>query len=389
MVRNGNIMSDNCTIEYSTEVRDNEMCRITPWDNQHPDGEAHLCSCVNHKKLSFHTDNKLCICSWDQEIETHSGRSCSHAIGNKYYEILPRIMVDDKDAIAEAIKKNKAIICKGYSFNCLAGCIRADIQIMPIKPDGCKQVELVKVLIQPYSVCAAEKKLHHSQKLIDIGKIASTLAHGVRNPLNAIKGAVVYLREKYRTEETLAEFTAIMEDEITRLENFITNFLSSSVSETDQRLTDINALLKKVEVFTSLQMYSRNIQSRFEFGEIPLITMNSFHLEQAILNVMNNAIEAMQNGGKLSIKTDTVECFSSPFIVIAISDSGPGMADKNPDDIIPSSNGNGRGFGLSIINEIMKHYGGHMEIDSKKNEGTTISLFIPNRTLITSSGRTS
>ena len=370
-------MSNNGTIEYSTSIRDNVMCHATRWDIKHPDEEDHPRACVVHEKLSFNADNKLCICSWEQEIETYSGRPSSQAVGNKYYNILPRIIVDDKDAVAEAIKKNKTISCKGYSFNCLMGSTKADIQITPEKPRGDNKVERVKVLIQPYSACAVENKLHQSQKLIDIGKIASTLAHGVRNPLNAIKGAVVYLREKYHSEETLTEFTKIMEDEITRLEHFITNFLSSSVSETEQRATDINALLKKIEIFTSLQIYTRNIQSRFEFGEIPPITMNSFHLEQAILNVMNNAIEAMEDGGKLNIKTDTAKCASHPFVVIAISDSGPGMAAQDPDGIIPSSNGNGRGFGLSITHNILKHYGGHMEMDSKKNVGTTISLFIP------------
>ncbi len=330
-----------------------------------------------NKELSFHTDDKLRICSWGQVIEAYSGRSSSQALGKKYHEILPRIIVDDKDAIAEAIKKNKTISCKGYSFNCLMGGTKADIRISPVKARGSKKVEMAKVLIQSCSACTVEKKLHQSQKLIDIGKIASTLAHGVRNPLNAIKGAVVYLREKYHSEDPLIEFTTIMEDEITRLEYFISNFLSSTVSETEQRATDINSLLKKIEILTSLQIYTRNIQSQFEFGEISPIAMNSFHLEQAILNVMNNAIEAMREGGKLNIKTATMERSGRPFVVIAISDTGPGMAANRPDEIMPGSKKNGRGFGLSITHEILKHYGGYLEIDSKKNEGTTISLFIP------------
>jgi len=329
------------------------------------------------KELSFHTDNKLCICSWEQEIAIYSGRTSEQTLGVKYYDILPRIIVNDKDALAESIKKNTTISLNGYSFNCLLGSTAADIQIAPVKPRSGKKVERVKVLIKPFSACAIEKKLHQSQKLIDIGKIASTLAHGVRNPLNAIKGAVVYLREKYRSEETLAEFTSIMEDEITRLEHFITNFLSSSVLETEQRATNINSLLKKIEILTSLQIYTRNIQSRFEFGDIPPITMNSFHLEQAVLNVMNNAIEAMKYGGKLNIKTDTAKRSNQSYVVIAISDTGPGMATKNPDDITLSSNSSGRGFGLSITYEILNHYGGHLEIDGKKDVGTTITLFIP------------
>jgi two-component system, NtrC family, nitrogen regulation sensor histidine kinase GlnL len=330
------------------------------------------------KELAFHTDDKLCIRSWEKDIETFTGQPSSRILGNKYFEVLPRILVNDKDAVSEAIKKRKAIACKDYSLNCLYGCIKADITITPQKARN-RKIDSVLVQIVPYSTCAVEKKLHQSQKLIDIGKIASTLAHGVRNPLNAIKGAVVYLREKYHNEETLREFTSIMEDEISRLENFISNFLSSSVLETEDRETDINALLKRIEIFTSLQMYTRSVQCRYEFGDVPPITLNTFHLEQAVLNVINNALEAMQCGGKLTIRTLTAERGAELFVVIAISDTGPGLTSETLDERTFERKENGRGFGLSITYEILKHYGGHIEIDGRKNEGTTISLFIPCR----------
>ena len=330
------------------------------------------------KELSFHTDDQLCIRSWEEGIESLTGQQSSRILGSKYYDVFPRIVVDDKDAVSEAIKKKKTISCREYSLNCLYGCVKADITITPEKTRGGK-IASVLVQIVPYSKCVAEKKLHQSQKLIDIGKIASTLAHGVRNPLNAIKGAVVYLREKYHHEETLREFTSIMEEEISRLENFITNFLSSSVLETEDRETNINALLKRIEVFTSLQMYTRNVQSHYEFGNVPSITINTFHLEHAILNVINNALDAMQTGGRLTIRTSTVERGIASFVVVAISDTGPGLSREALAEQTFERKENGRGFGLSITYEILKHYGGHIEIDGRKNEGTTISLFIPCR----------
>jgi two-component system nitrogen regulation sensor histidine kinase GlnL len=330
------------------------------------------------KEISFSADKKLCICSWGKEVAEFTGQSSTHIIGKKYYEIFPRIFTDNKDALSVAIKNVKPLSLKGYSFNCLYGRIKADIRIKPIKSRNHK-VDSVKVIIAPHSTCAVAKKLHQSQRLIDIGKIASTLAHGVRNPLNAIKGAVVYLREKYNYEEPLIEFMRIMEEEISRLENFISRFLSSSVSETEVRETDINSLLKKIEIFTSLQIYTRNVQSLYELGSIPPITINSFHLEQAILNVINNAIDAMIDGGQLKIRTFTEERSGRIFVVIAISDTGPGMSDRRIDDLSSENRENGRGFGLFITYEILKHYGGHLEIDSKKNMGTTIKLFIPSQ----------
>jgi len=330
------------------------------------------------KEISFSADKKLCISSWEKEVAEFTGQSSTDIIGKKYYEIFPRIFTENKDALSEAIKNDKTLSLKEYSFNCLYGRIKADIRIKPIKSSNHK-VDSVKVIISPHSTCAVAKRLNQSQRLIDIGKIASTLAHGVRNPLNAIKGAVVYLREKYDYEEPLIEFTKIMEEEISRLETFISRFLSSSVSETEVRETDINSLLKKIEIFTSLQIYTRNVKSHYELGSIPPIMINSFHLEQAILNVINNAIDAMTDGGQLTIRTFTEERSGRIFVVIAISDTGPGMSDRKIDDLSSEDRENGRGFGLFITYEILKHYGGHLEIDSKKNIGTTIKLFIPSQ----------
>ena len=328
------------------------------------------------KELTFTTDQSLRICAWGNEIAEFTGQPESAIVGKKYYDVFPRIYAENKDALSRVIKEKKALTLKQHPFRCPYGGLTADIKIKLVKSPA-RTKDLVQVAMRPSSTCAASQKLRQSKKLIDLGIIASTLAHGVRNPLNAIKGSVVYLREKYAGEDTLGEFTKIMEDEISRLEDFISRFLGSSVLETEMRETDINELLKRIEIFTSLQIYARNIQSRYEFGAVPPITINSFHLEQAILNVINNAIEAMQDGGQLSIRTSTTEQSGRHFVVIAISDTGPGIAAGKLDALTSDSRSNGRGFGFFITHEILNHYGGHVEIDSKKNVGTTITLFIP------------
>ena len=159
----------------------------------------------------------------------------------------------------------------------------------------------IRVIVRPHAPCAAARKLGEAQRLIDIGKIASTLAHGVRNPLNAIKGAVVYLRGKYAHEAPLIEFTRIMEEEISRLEGFISRFLSSSISTAESADVDVNSLLRRIEVFTAYQLFNRSITPVFELADVPPIRVNEFHLEQAVLNVVNNAIEAMKAGGRLTV----------------------------------------------------------------------------------------
>src|SRR5512143_656831 len=172
------------------------------------------------KELSFNIDRNLRIALWDQGIAQYTGTSSRRALGKKYFEVFPRIMVDQRDAVSEVFKKKKSLVLKSYRFQCPCGHISASIKLAPWT-NGSAGAKYVKVAVRPVSACFVEKRLDRSQKFIEIGKIASTLAHGVKNPLNAIKGAVVYLRDRYAHEEHLQEFTQIMEAEISKLESFI------------------------------------------------------------------------------------------------------------------------------------------------------------------------
>ena len=328
---------------------------------------------------SFCTDNRLRIIFLGKKIAELTGRSSSIVMGKKYHEVLPRIYHEGRDAISVAFKKNNTLILKGYSFNCLGAEIKADIRIRPLK-DMNGKVNRVKVSICPHQKCSAAEKLKYTQRLIDIGKIASTFAHRIRNPLNAIKGAVVYLREKYAREPTLIEFTNIIEDEISRLDSFISRFLSTSELDLESSEVDINSLLRKIGILTSLQAHSCNVKTVYEYGSIPHIRINPFQLEQAILNVINNAIEAMPSGGQLTVKTLTKNYSDTDFVITEISDTGPGISKGRINNLsmpLDSKNGKGKGYGLFITYEILRSYGGHLEIKSQKGAGTTVSLYVP------------
>ena len=136
-------------------------------------------------------------------------------------------------------------------------------------------------------------------------------------------------------------------------------------------------MLKKIAVIISLQAQSRNCQTAFSYGHIAPVMMNSFHLEHAILNVIDNAMEAMHLGGTLSIKTYMKSISGNNFVTIEISDTGCGMTRKKSADIPVSSGKKGRGLGLFITREILRSNGGHLEITSEKGSGTTVKLLLP------------
>lgn len=327
------------------------------------------------KVYSFSVDSRLRISSWGEEITKLTGKSASTTLGKNYYKVFPQIFSGEKDALSLALEKNKKITLKEYYFNCPLDHFKVDIEIDPLRT--AKGDNGVKISISHISTCSIIQKLQSSQRFIDIGKTASTLAHGVRNPLNAIKGAVVYLSEKYAKEPALIEFTKIMKEEISRIDNFISQFLSTSFSYERFSLTDINSLLKKIEVLTFLQTHTYNIRSIYEYGDIPSIMINYFQIEQAILNVINNAIEAMRSGGELKVRTQLETLTGIDFVTIKISDTGPGIAETRIDVRSIPTEDKGKGFGLFITREIIQYHNGHLEIKSKKGKGTTVKLYLP------------
>ena len=336
-----------------------------------------------NRSYKFSTDGNLCLDWFEENLSELLGHEyLAWSSGKKYYEVFPKITNGKKDAVRMAIDDGSEVRLKNKCLIFSSGQFLADILIRPLRSGA-------KVYIYPKRSCELANQLHNSQPLIDIGKIASILAHGVRNPLNAIKGAVVYLRDRYPSEQPLLEFTNLMEDEISRLDKFITSFLSTSIAEAGQEV-DVNQILKKIEIFVSLQSISKEVKTEFSYGSAPSVFINPFQLEQAVLNVVNNAIEAMSNGGTLAVNTFFEEEGTSPgrgFAVISISDTGSGIlgaigshhpaGGNYPAGYRLGAREKGKGFGLFLTREILRYYGGMLQIESRKNAGTTVRLCIP------------
>jgi len=329
------------------------------------------------KELSFAVDRNLRIRSWSEELESFTGMDASFAVGKKYFHLFPHFLIHEQDAVARTFQQQRTVSLKRHTFRCLSHHRMADIKISPVRT-GNDAVRQVQIVLHPSEPCTIGSQLVDAQKFIAIGKIAATLAHGVRNPLNAIKGAVVYLRDRYAQEKTLVEFTDILEAEISRLENFITCFLSTTTFDNDIMQVDVNELIRKIKVFISLQTYTRDIRCEYVLEDIPPIEISAFHLEQAMLNIINNAFEAMRSGGTLTIKTFLTNDSAAPSIAIEISDTGAGIdLPETCADRVQQPQRQGRGFGLFIADEIIKSYGGNLKIRGEHGKGTTVSFLLP------------
>lgn len=328
------------------------------------------------QEFTFAVDKRLCVRSWGDDISELTGEKKSAVLGKKYYRAFPRIMSGDHDCLLTVIEeKKKRVSLKGYRFYCPLDRLHADITIEPLKNK--KGVMGALVTLSNISVCSRAENLLSARRFINIGKTASSLAHGVRNPLNAIKGAVVYLTEKYQQEPALIDFAGIIKEEIARLDNFISRFLSTSLADPGHSLVDVNAIVKKIEVFTSFQSHAHKIETFYEYGKLPKVMADAFQLEQAILNIVNNAMEAMGSGGQLKVRTQMEKHSRLESILIEVSDTGAGILEASPDAPLVAERTRGKGFGLFITREILQSCGGSMEMNSKKGGGTVARLYLP------------
>jgi two-component system nitrogen regulation sensor histidine kinase GlnL len=330
------------------------------------------------RRYSFQVDDQLRLVARDDGY----GRGGSDPfLGAPYYECYPRLWQGADDAVAFTVERGEPLVLSGHRLHCFYGEINAaDIDIRPVfGPDGRCAGATVQVTALPG--CSVYGEMESARALVDIGKMSVTLAHGVRNPLNAIKGAVVYLKDKYISDATFVEFADIIEEEIHKLDGFITEFLGTSHLEPVREEIQLNELLERVVKLVSLQAQASHVRFNVEYGDLPPVMLDSFNFGHAILNVVNNALGAMEVGGSLSMHTSIMREAGQDVIVVEVADTGPGIRAAGQQELgnFPGagSRRQGRGYGLFITREIVRHHGGKIKITGNREGGTTVRIMLP------------
>jgi two-component system NtrC family sensor kinase len=235
---------------------------------------------------------------------------------------------------------------------------------------------------------AAYREMQHSAKLASIGRLAAGVAHEVNNPLAVIN-------EKAGLMQDLVEFTpnfpvkekfhALTDAILKAVERCrtITHRLLGFARRMDVKveLLELNELLQEVLGFLEKEALHRNIEVRLQLMDnLPKIASDRGQLQQVFLNILNNAFDAMQDGGMVTITTSEPDANE---VVVAIQDNGRGMSPETLahlfEPFFTTKKGYGTGLGLSITYGIVKKLGGHINVKSQEGVGTTFTAFLPKR----------
>ena len=233
----------------------------------------------------------------------------------------------------------------------------------------------------------AQESLLQSEKLASIGLLAAGVAHELNNPLTSILMNVNLLMEEVDQQSDLYGELRRISDDTVRCKRIIDDLRDfSRRHELEIRSCDLNEIVRKaVALILHQAKHSGITLKQPEYAALPLISCDPGRLQQVLMNVLVNAIQAMPSGGSLAVRTG----LRKQFAEITVEDTGIGISPDTRGKIFDpffTTKPDGTGLGLSIVYRIMEEHGGKVEIESSTGEeigagaessGTTVRLLVP------------
>ncbi len=226
-----------------------------------------------------------------------------------------------------------------------------------------------------------EQQIERSQRLTAMGELASGVAHEIRNPLNSISTIIQQLDKDFtpiKNEDEYHELSNIVYSEINRINQTVKDFLHFAKPEEIKPETfDFDILLKQIQMQYKGVLDKKNIRLEIDKKWMGIVTWDINKMKQVFLNLIDNAVDAIVKDGTISIKIDIS---SNKNVKIQIIDDGIGISDKAQPNIFNlyyTTKAKGTGIGLGIVQRIIFEHKGTININSKKDAGTTISIVLP------------
>ncbi len=231
------------------------------------------------------------------------------------------------------------------------------------------------------SLYAFDERLEREKSMM-LEEMAPVLAHEIKNPLGSIKGAAQYLATEIDNEENKQILNVIIE-ETDRLNGVMSQFLNyAKPFRYEKKKQKIEPILERVFSLLKARQIMDSVTIEKDIQEnLPTIKIDSEKIMQVILNIVFNAIEAMPEGGKLTIGAKKVEKENSEGIEIVIRDTGKGIAKEDIKNIFKpfyTSKERGVGLGLAICNRIVRNHGGMITVKSNLGKGSTFRIRLEN-----------
>lgn len=227
-----------------------------------------------------------------------------------------------------------------------------------------------------------QEALLEKEQLATVGELSAVIAHEVRNPIAIIKNAAATLRNPALADTDRGGLLSILDDETDRLNRIVNNLLAFARPVTPRRRpVEVASLVSHaLELAPQVRAFD-NIVIRNEASDAKdMVEVDPDLLRQAFMNIIDNAVQAMPQGGTLFVRTTVVREGDDEKIEITFEDTGEGMdplvRDRSRDPFF-TTRPSGTGLGLAIVERVMRAHNGSVDIESTYGKGTVVTLTLP------------
>jgi two-component system nitrogen regulation sensor histidine kinase GlnL len=336
-------------------------------------------------------DDELRVMLWNPAAEALLGRSARRAIGRPLKEVLPPDTslvrhLGDTLATGESRSESEAVIEGGDGRP-----VRVSIVTAPLARSG--DVEAAVAVIRDVSrLHQLEAEVRRGETLAAAGQIAVGLAHEIRNPLGAIRGAVQLMRRELGDDARLGEYTDVLLKEVDRVNRILETLLDLSRPVTLRPVPlNVHQLLERVALLAEEMASQRGVQIVRRYDpSLPPILADEDRILQVFHNLVRNAVEAMATGGRLTLVT---RLSMNPLFTkvdlgqgqrsmaeIQVIDDGHGIPEATRARLFTpffTTKDKGLGLGLALCHRIIEEHRGGIQIASEPGRGTAVSCFLP------------
>lgn len=226
-----------------------------------------------------------------------------------------------------------------------------------------------------------ERQLYHADKLVSLGELSAGIAHEIGNPLAAIKTVIQAMNDESPFNLEQKKYMKRILKEVDRLALFIRRFSEyAHTGAVESAKCRVNQVLGDVLFLIRNEARKHDIRLRHAIvKDIPDAAIDPDQLKQVLVNLLLNAIQAMQDGGGGELTVGVSE-LDGKSVVISVSDTGPGIEKENIERIFDpffTTKASGTGLGLSIVHKIIKEYEGDIRVMSEVGKGAVFEVVLP------------
>ncbi|MBC8233341.1 GAF domain-containing protein [bacterium] len=318
-------------------------------------------------------------------------------VEGKPFNVTADLIKSDVDKnIATILESDTLVIVPLKAKEEVIGIIIAD-NLFTQRPITSEDIQLLSIIANHAAVAVenarlyqrSEKQLKRMEQMQDrlllmerhmaSGEMSSVIAHEIKNPLIAIGGFAKRLHRKMAPVDPNWETMGIIVEEVNRLERLLKQLQSFSPTvEHGEENCDVNLIIQKILTLLKGELEVLNIKLEANFADgLPKVLISEDEIKQVFLNLIQNAIQAMPNGGHLKIDG----FYDQDAIMIQVKDNGTGIPSNIQENIFQplfTTKEEGSGLGLALSSQIIKAHGGLIKIEeSEPNNGTTFSICLP------------